>query len=117
MSVIFSIFFGLIFPLMKKHSIPMWPWILALCFFLPAVFWPQGLSPVYRLWMKVGAILGFINTTIILTVVFFVIFTPASFILRLLGKDPMKRKYQAKTTSYREIKTENNSGLKMEEPY
>ncbi|MEI7441720.1 MAG: SxtJ family membrane protein, partial [bacterium] len=72
---------------------------------------------VYRLWMKVGAILGFINTTIILTVVFFVIFTPASFILRLLGKDPMKRKYQAKTTSYREIKTENNSGLKMEEPY
>ncbi len=75
------------------------------------------LAPVYKAWMKLGGILGFINTTIILTAVYFIIFTPVSLLFRIIGKDSMKRKYEPNSLSYREVKTEQNSGIKMEAPY
>jgi hypothetical protein len=113
----FSSVFGCLFPYLKKTPTPSWPWILALCFFIPAILKPQMLAPVYKAWMKLGGILGFINTTIILTAVYFIIFTPVSLLFRIIGKDSMKRKYEPNSLSYREVKTEQNSGIKMEAPY
>lgn len=50
---------------------------------------------IYRAWMKFAHALGWVNTRIILTLVYILMITPLSFIFKLLGKDPMKRKLGA----------------------
>ena len=51
---------------------------------------PSLLGPVERAWMAMAEVLGRINTRIILTTLFFVIFTPIGWVLRL-RRDPLDR--------------------------
>lgn len=93
--------FGLLFPWLGERSLPWWPFIAGGVFALAGLVMPAALGPVYRVWMKIGHVLGWINTRIILGVVFFLIFLPVSLIFRVIGKDPMARKLDDETTSYR----------------
>jgi predicted membrane protein len=47
---------------------------------------------IFRLWMKLAEILGYINGRILLSLIFFLILTPVAFLFKLTGKDPMQRK-------------------------
>ena len=51
---------------------------------------PSLLRPVYRGWMFIGEALGWINTRIILTLVFFLVVTPIGLVMRLFGRSPME---------------------------
>ena len=51
---------------------------------------PSLLRPVYRGWMRLGEVLGWINTRIILTLVFFLVVTPIGLLMRLFGRSPME---------------------------
>ena len=44
--------------------------------------------------MKFAHALGWVNTRIILTLVYYFVFTPLALIFRVVGKDPMNRKLQ-----------------------
>jgi len=85
------------------HGASLRPWaiILAGLLILPALVFPKILSPVQRGWMKVGHVLGWINTRIIMAVIFFLVVTPMAWIMRLLGKDPMLRRFEPKAQTYR----------------
>ncbi len=45
-----------------------------------------------RWWMAFAAALGWVNTRVLLTVVYFTLFALGAIILRLIGKDPLRRK-------------------------
>jgi hypothetical protein len=62
---------------------------------------PTSLRFVYKMWMLLGHALGWVNTRIILSVVFYGMFCPMGFIMRLRGKDPMRRRYEPESNSYR----------------
>ncbi len=81
-----------------------------------AQFQPTWLKMLYHPWMKVGHVLGWINTRIILGFVFFVLITPIGIIRQLCGKDAMQRAYRPKLNSYRKISTQQ-SPQQMEKPY
>jgi hypothetical protein len=51
--------------------------------------------------MAMGHILGWVNTRIILGILFYVEVTPIGVIRRMLGKDPMGKKIEANLKSYR----------------
>lgn len=53
------------------------------------------LKTLYSYWMKFAHALGWVNTRIILSIVYFLIFTPLALIFRLIGKDPMERRFEA----------------------
>jgi predicted PurR-regulated permease PerM len=59
-----------------------------------ALIMPQLLEPLRKVWDKVGEVLGFINTHIILFVVFFLVLTPLCFILRILKRNLIKLKFK-----------------------
>ena len=61
---------------------------------------PMILKPVYRVWMALAVVLGFIMTRVILTVVYYLIMTPIGLIMRLLGKDPLHRRIDPNAASY-----------------
>ena len=113
---IFAGLFGVAFPWLLEKPIPLWPWGLAAALAAWAVVAPSSLRPVYRLWMRFGLLLNRITTPIILGVVFFLIITPAGFLMRLVGKDPMARTLDRKARSYR-VSSFKAPKENMEKPY
>lgn len=69
-----------------------------------ALAWPRSLTHVYRLWMTVGEVLGWINTRLILGGIFYLLFTPIGVGMRLRGKDPMRRTLAPEAESYRVVR-------------
>jgi len=93
--------FGVLLPWLVGYSWPYWPWIVLAVFWPWALAVPDSLFPVYKLWMRFGHVAGWINTRIILAIMFFGMFFPAGLLMRLLGKDPMRRKTDKNAMSYR----------------
>ena len=69
-----------------------------------ALAWPRSLTQVYRLWMTVGEVLGWINTRLILGALFYLLFTPMGLYMRLRGQDPMRRTWTPEAESYRVVR-------------
>jgi len=75
--------------------------MLAALLIAPALIFPRSLAPIHKIWMKLGHVLGWINTRIILGVVFFAVVTPMGMIRRMLHKDSMGRQSDSTRDSYR----------------
>ncbi len=123
--LIVVLLFGLFLPYVWKHDIPdipdfsafpKWPWILAGILGTMGLLVPLALKPIYKGWMTFGGILGFINTRIILGILFFLVFLPFGVVMRLFGKDPMSRKLDADADTYRVI-SEKRDPSHLEKPY
>ena len=111
--VLFALFFPWVFDATTR---PIWPWVVASLLWAPALVIPSVLRPVYTTWMKVGHGIGWVNTRIILGVVFFVLILPMGLIMRLFGKDPMARKMDNSATSYR-IESVSEPKERLEKPF
>ena len=98
--VVFSIAFLIIalFPLLNDNSIRIWSIILSLIFFILGLLNSNILSPLNRIWFKFGIILGSIVSPIVMSLVFFLVVTPTSLILRLFRKDILSLKKNNNST-------------------
>lgn len=115
--LILVMLFAFLFPwLFNSTTMPIWPWLIASMLWLPALFYPCVLQPVYTSWMKVGHVLGWINTRIILGLLFYLIVLPMGLIMRLFGFDPMARKKDQESSSYR-VKSISEPKDRLEKPY
>jgi hypothetical protein len=74
---------------------------LALALVVPAVVFPRSLTHVYRAWMAAAEVLAWINTRIILSVIFYVVVTPMGIVMRRFGGDPMQRRFEPGVATYR----------------
>jgi len=61
---------------------------------------PTLLKPVYIIWMRLAFILAWINTRLILFIMFYLIFTPVGIFMRLLRIDLLDRKVDKSKKSY-----------------
>ena len=111
--VLFAFFFPWVFDMV---AMPLWPWVVAGLLWVPALFIPGVLRPVYTIWMKIGHAVGWVNTRIILAVLFYALVLPMGLIMRLFGKDPMARKVDKSASSYR-IDSVSESKDRLEKPY
>jgi len=110
------IIFGLALPLMAHKQVPAWVPIATIPVAFLALVLPIVLKPFYIIWMKIGAVLGWINTRIILGFIYFTVFMPVGLLMSLLGKDPMNRRFKKEMTSYRII-SDSTPAKNMERPY
>lgn len=68
---------------------------LALAFVAPKLLaWPN------RLWFKLGMALNAVVSPIVLFVMFAVMFVPVALVMRLAGRDPLKRCFEPGAASY-----------------
>ena len=82
-----------------------WSVVVATVLIVPALIYPKSLFWIHKGWMTVGHVLGWVNTRIILGVVFYAVVTPVGIVRRWLGKDPMGRQHRPDLESYRVIRT------------
>ncbi len=55
---------------------------------------------LYKGWMAFAYALGWVNTRILLVLFFFLVITPVSLVLRMIGKDPLLRRSEPDLKSY-----------------
>jgi hypothetical protein len=116
MGAVIVILFGLLLPWLFEHDYPLWPWIAAGIFWLAAAMTPATLTPVHSAWLRIGQALGWMNTRIILGLMFYTVFFLVAVLMKLLGKDPMSRKIDKTLGSYR-VPVEARAHDHLEKPF
>ena len=76
------------------------PLAAGVLFLVVGIVKPGLLKPVYDVWMKFAAILAYVNTRVILSVLFYAVLTPFGICMRIFGKDPLSRGIDRKRSSY-----------------
>ena len=100
----FGLFFFAVFliisiwPLLNNQDIRIWSLIIALIFLILGIINSELLTPLNKIWFKFGIFLGNFVSPIIMGIIFFIVVTPVSLILKLLGKDVLNIKKNNKRT-------------------
>ena len=105
----FIVFLGIgLWPL-KNNNDPNYILLaLSSIFLILGIINSKLLNPLNKVWVKFGEILGMIIAPIVMGLVYFIILTPISLLVRLSGKDLLKLKKDKSSTYW--IKREKNIG-------
>tara|TARA_B100000676_G_C17998207_1_gene799214 strand:- start:775 stop:1194 length:420 start_codon:yes stop_codon:yes gene_type:complete len=117
-----SVFIFLIFiviPYIIDKPLKIWPIFVIITILVTLFLFSKLLVPLYNFWMKFGRILGYINTRLLLFIIYIFMFFPYRIILIILRKDPMNRRFYKKHETYK-IKCyedENNIKDRISRPF
>jgi len=127
--IVFALFFILVFGLvmpMIRHDWsalfadtalwPRWPWLVSSMLLAIAIAVPAPLYYLHRPWMIFADVAGWVNTRIILILLFYVLILPTGLIMRLVGYDPMQRKIDPQLKTYRKLCNKQDR-QHMRQPY
>ena len=117
MAAALVVVFGLALPWLFSRPLPTWPYAAAGALVALALAVPRALGPLHRVWMKVGHALGWVNTRIILSALFFVLVFPIGLLMRLFGKDTIMRSRDPNLESYRIASAPKADPKSMEKPF
>ena len=107
----FPIIIGWLIPAIGGHSFRAWTLWVGIPLWILGMIAPITLLYPYKIWIKLGLVLGWINSRIILGIIFIFILGPISFVMRLSGYDPLKLK-KGDIKTFRENKKGHKIDLK-----
>ena len=106
----FPILIGWILPSIFGHLFRTWTLWIGVPGLLIGLTVPRLLYYPYKGWMILGHVLGWINSHIILGIVFIFVLQPIAYIMRLTGYDPLRTIRKGEKT-YRENRKDHNIDL------
>jgi hypothetical protein len=80
-----------------------WGIILSICSMTStflALFFHDAIRPIYFVFMKLAFLLGWINTKIILSIIFYIIISPIGLFMKMYGRDKLEKKIDLDKKSY-----------------
>ena len=92
LSLLVVLIFAGLMPWLFNQPMPVWPFVVSTATALLALLAPSALRPLHSLFIKLGTLLGFTNTRILLFIIFFGLFLPVSIIMWLVRRDILGRK-------------------------
>jgi len=107
----FPILIGWIIPAIGGHLFRTWTLWISIPSLIIGILKPRLLFYPYKGWMALGLALGWINSRIILGLVYLIVLQPIALIMKIFGYDPL-RKRKRNEISYRENKEDNVIDLK-----
>jgi len=66
---------------------------------------PKWLRPVYVAWMAAVFPIGFVVSHVLMAAVFYLVVTPIGLMMRVMGRDPMHRKFDRDAKTYWQTRT------------
>lgn len=100
--ILFFVVLGIIAGLRGLRGHGGWPYFAAFSglFLLAGLIVPGILKPIYRAWMAFAIVLGWFMTRVLLTVTFFLVFTPMGILTKIMGKDLLDLKWDPDADTY-----------------
>ena len=111
--IVFFIVFLIIafWPLLNSNEINYWSLAISITFLILGWANSKILTPLNKIWFKFGILLGNVIAPIVMGIIFFLIVTPTSIIMKILGKDLLNLK-KNNNNSYWIEKSNQNSKMK-----
>ena len=97
----FPLLIGWLFPMVVGHGFRSWTLWVGFPAFIFGLISPRLLYYPYKVWIALGHTLGWVNSKIILTLVWIFVLQPIAFVMFLSGYDPLRSKRKGEKT-YRE---------------
>jgi hypothetical protein len=85
----------------RQEAVRIWVVVPGALLATAGLIMPVILKHVYKGWMWVGHVMGWVNTRIILGVLFYGIVTPMGLVMKLTGRDSMRRAFEPEAKTYR----------------
>jgi hypothetical protein len=73
---------------------------------------PDLLSPLNRLWMRFGDLLHSIVNPVVMGVIYYIAVTPMALVMRMIGRDAMKRNLDRNAATYWEERSDFQQAAK-----
>jgi len=110
--VFFTVFLIIaIWPLLNGYGVRYWSLIISIVFLILGILNSKILTPLNKIWFKIGILLGNVISPIVMSIIFFLVVTPTSFIMKILRNDFLNLKKNTKNSYW--IKKQNqNSRMK-----
>ena len=111
--ILFFIVFSIIsiWPILSGGELRLWSSILAIIFLIMGITKSRFLTPLNIAWIKFGELLGIIISPLIMGLVYFLVVLPMGILMRVLGKDLLRLKFNKNIETYwnkKEAKTNFN---------
>ena len=74
-------------PLLNGYEIRYWSLIISIVFLLLGILNSKILTPLNKIWFKFGILLGHVISPIVMGLIFFLVVTPTSLLMKLFRKD------------------------------
>ena len=97
----FPLLIGWLMPALFQHQFRTWTLFFGLPALLFAVAAPALLKYPYLLWSALGYALGWLNSHVMLGIVYFTVLLPIAIVMRIFGYDPLNLKKDHTAMSYR----------------
>ena len=112
--IVFFIVFLIIglYPLINQDGIRIWAIIVSLIFLVLGLINSNSLTPLNKLWIKFGILLGNIISPLVLGIIFFMVVLPTGLLMRILKKNFLGLKFDKNLKSYWINKEKNLSSMK-----
>ena len=107
----FPLIIGWIIPSITGYDFRIWTLFIGIPILFIGIISPRFLHRPYQAWMKLGYLLGFINSNVILGIVYIVVLIPTSIFMKAFGYDPLRSK-KLKTMTYFERENKKKVDLK-----
>lgn len=108
----FIVFFIIgIWPILSGNELRLWSFIIAIIFLIMGITKSRFLTPLNIAWIKFGELLGIIISPLIMGLVYFLVVLPMGILMRVLGKDLLRLKFNKNIETYwnkKEAKTNFN---------
>lgn len=106
------------FTFWKGHTIWMAFGGLGAAFLIVALVQPMLLRPIEKGWMKIALYLSMVVTTILLSIVYYLVLTPIGLFMRkVLRKDLLKLKWDQHTGTYWDPAEQDGPGSRPYKPF
>ncbi len=89
-----------VWPLVQGEAIRLWAMLVAVAFLVLAIAIPRSLSQLNRLWMRLGLLMGRVVSPVAIGIVYYLTVVPTGLIMRALGKDPLRLRFERELPSY-----------------
>ncbi len=109
--VVFPLLLGWLLPALHGHAFRGWTLWIGLPALVLGLAWPRALAWPYRGWMSLGHALGWVNSHLILGLVYLLVLQPIAAVMRTLGHDPLRRRRHAQA-SYRETPSQTPTDMR-----
>ena len=100
--ILFFIVFFIIglYPVYVGNSVNIYLILLSILFLVLGILNSKILTPLNIAWLKLGELLGVLISPIIMALIYFLILTPISLIVRIFGKDLLNIKFNSFSKTY-----------------
>jgi len=106
--IVFAIIFLLIglYPLLEGNEVRLWSLMMATVLSALAYVAPKMLSVPNKLWFWIATAMGAVLAPLVMAFIYIISVVPIGLIMRLAGKDLLRKKLDRNATTYWVVRTE-----------